>query len=42
MRFFLTLLLEYNFPSAVAVCSLEKALDTASNQYGESILKLHL
>lgn len=38
----LTLLLECNVPNAIAVCGLGKALDTASNQYGESILKIRL
>lgn len=40
--FFLTLLLECNIPNAIAVCGLGKALVTASNQYGENILKIHL
>lgn len=42
MRFCLTLLLKCNVPNAIAVWGLGKALGTASNQHGESILKICL
>lgn len=35
------MLLECNVTKPIVVGSLEKALDTASKQYGETILKIH-